>query len=105
MISGTYDQRRETTRFAPRKESFAFTGFSASSRPKTQGSEINGGFGRAEGVAPLGDIGNGAAGSSRWAGESIRRTPYETTCTQLETRARFFYFFARNPLKSPDSDE
>jgi hypothetical protein len=29
----------------------------------------------------------------------------ETFCTQPETRADFFYFFARNPLKSPDSDE
>jgi hypothetical protein len=29
----------------------------------------------------------------------------ETFCTQLETRVDFFYFFARNPLKSPDSDE
>jgi hypothetical protein len=56
MISRTYDQRRKTARFARRKESFAFAGFSASSRPKTQGSEINGGFGgRAEDVAPLGD--------------------------------------------------
>ena len=54
MISMGYDQRRETARFARRKESFAFAGFSASSRPKTQGSEINGGFGRAEEVAPLG---------------------------------------------------
>ena len=30
---------------------------------------------------------------------------FETFCTQLETRVDFFYFFARNPLKSPDSDE
>jgi hypothetical protein len=30
---------------------------------------------------------------------------FETLCTQLETRLDFFYFFARNPLKSPDSDE
>jgi hypothetical protein len=29
----------------------------------------------------------------------------ETSCTQPETRVDFFYFFARNPLKSPDSDE
>ena len=29
----------------------------------------------------------------------------ETFRTQLETRVDFFYFFARNPLKSPDSDE
>ena len=29
----------------------------------------------------------------------------ETFCTQPETRADFFYFFARNALKSPDSDE
>jgi hypothetical protein len=31
--------------------------------------------------------------------------PLETFCTQLETRVDFFYFFARNPLKSHDSDE
>src|SRR6516225_3293885 len=31
--------------------------------------------------------------------------PFETFCTQLETRVDFFYFFARNRLKSPDSDE
>ena len=37
MISTTYDQRRETARFAGRKESLRFAGFSASSRPKTQG--------------------------------------------------------------------
>jgi hypothetical protein len=30
---------------------------------------------------------------------------FETLCTQLETRVDFFYFFARNPLKGPDSDE
>jgi hypothetical protein len=29
----------------------------------------------------------------------------ETFCTQLETRVDFSYFFSRNPLKSPDSDE
>jgi hypothetical protein len=29
----------------------------------------------------------------------------ETFCTQPETMVEFFYFFARNPLKSPDSDE
>jgi hypothetical protein len=34
-----------------------------------------------------------------------RSEPCETFCTQLETRVDFFYFFARNPLKSPDSDE
>jgi hypothetical protein len=45
VISTTYDQRRETARFARRKEAFRFCRFSASSRPKTQGSEINGGFG------------------------------------------------------------
>ena len=56
MISRTYDQRRETARFARQKESFAFAGFSASSRPKTQGSEINGGFGaRAADVARVSD--------------------------------------------------
>jgi hypothetical protein len=56
MISTTYDQRRETVRFARRKESFAFAGFSSSSTPNTQGGEINGGFGaHAADVAPLGD--------------------------------------------------
>jgi hypothetical protein len=49
MISMGYDQRRETARFARRKNPFAFAGFSASSRLKTQGSEINGGFGGARG--------------------------------------------------------
>jgi hypothetical protein len=100
MISRTYDQRRETARFARRKESFAFAGFSASSTPNTQGGEINGGFGaHAADVSPLGDselapqavgiaqngLGDDAAGCNRWAGESIRRTPYETSCTQPET--------------------
>jgi hypothetical protein len=33
------------------------------------------------------------------------KQPPETFCGQLETRVDFFYFFARNPLKSPDSDE
>jgi hypothetical protein len=47
MISMGYDQRRETARFARRMNPFAFAGFSASSRLKTQGSEINGGFGGA----------------------------------------------------------
>jgi hypothetical protein len=91
MISTAYGQRRETARFARRKESFAFAGFSASSRAKTQGSEINGGFGahaadvarvsdselapQAVGIAQNG-LANGAAGCNRWAGESIRRTPY-----------------------------
>src|SRR6516162_2302115 len=56
MISRTYDQRRETARFARRKNPFVFAGFSASSRPKTQGSEINGGFGaRAADVARVDD--------------------------------------------------
>ena len=107
MISTTYDQRRETVRFARRKESFAFAGFSASSRPKTQGGEINGGFGaRVANVARVSDsemapqavgiakngLGDGAAGSNRWAGESIRRISYETFCTQPETLAIFFIF-------------
>jgi hypothetical protein len=154
MISRTYDQRSETVRFARRNESFRFAGFSASSRAKTQGSEINGSFkARAADVAPLGDsemapqavgiaqngLANGAAGCNRWAGESIRRysvslssvrpggqikarrrrrarrgsarigkeraVRFETFCTQPETRVDFFYFFAHNPLKSPDSDE
>jgi hypothetical protein len=99
MISMTYDAARETARFARRKESFAFAGFSASSRPKTQGSEINGGFkARVADVAPLGDsemapqavgtaqkgLANGAAGSSRSAGESIRRTPYHPFAGQCK---------------------
>jgi hypothetical protein len=54
MISRTYDQRRETARFARRKESFVFAGSSAPSRPKTQGSEVNGGFGaRAADIAQV----------------------------------------------------
>jgi hypothetical protein len=87
MISRTYDQRRETVRFARRKEAFAFAGFSAPSRPNTQGSEISGGFGaRAADVARLGDselapqavgiahgLGNSAGGRNRW----ITRTPFE----------------------------
>jgi hypothetical protein len=39
------------------------------------------------------------------AGSRKEKQPSETFCTQLETRVDFFYFFARNPLKSPDSDE
>jgi hypothetical protein len=41
----------------------------------------------------------------RWGREIVRDRSFETFCTQLETRVDFFYFFARNPLKSPDSDE
>ena len=37
--------------------------------------------------------------------EKGEKLPSETFCTQLETRVDFFYFFARNPLKSPDSGE
>jgi hypothetical protein len=97
MISRIYDQRRETARFARRKKSFAFAGFSASSRPKTQGSEINGGFGaRAADVAPLGDSEMAApvpvAGRNR-SGELRIREVFETFCTQLETQVDFFYFF------------
>jgi hypothetical protein len=50
MISTIYVQRRETARFALRKESLRFCRFSASSRPKTQGSEINGGIDQASSV-------------------------------------------------------
>jgi hypothetical protein len=92
MISGTYDAARETARFARRKEAFPFAGFSASSTPDTQGSEINGGFGaRAADVARVSDsemapqavgiaqngLANGAAGSSRWGRDPIRRALYE----------------------------
>ena len=96
MISRTYDQRRETARFARRKESFRFPWFSASSRAKTQGSEISGGFGARD------DVGASIEGSgaAEWKVGAL-----ETFCIQLETRVDFFYFFARNPLKSPDSDE
>ena len=56
MTSTTYDPTRETVHFAPRKEPFRFCWFSASSRAKTQGSEINGGFGAcAADVVRLGD--------------------------------------------------
>ena len=41
----------------------------------------------------------------RWGREIVRDRSFETFCTQLETRVDFFYFFAHNPLKSPDSDE
>ena len=61
MISRTYDQRRETARFARRKNPFAFAGFSASSRAKTQGSEISGGFGARGGRCASLRLGNGAA--------------------------------------------
>ena len=37
--------------------------------------------------------------------EKGEKQPSETFCTQPETRVDFLYFFARNPLKSPDSDE
>jgi hypothetical protein len=50
MISRTYDPRRETARFARRKNPFAFAGFSASSTAKAQGSEINGGIDPASSV-------------------------------------------------------
>jgi hypothetical protein len=103
MISMTYGQRSETARFARRKESFAFAGFSASSRPKTQGSEINGGFGaRAADVAPLGDSEMAppvpVAGRENRSGE-LRMRRFE------HNLRRESIFFARNPLKSPDSDE
>jgi hypothetical protein len=57
---------------------------------------------------------------SAYGGQKARRAPaeaeggddrgreekgIETFCTQLETRVDFSYFFARNPLKNPDSDE
>jgi hypothetical protein len=38
-------------------------------------------------------------------GEKQEGAPPETFCAQPETRDDFFYFFARNALKSPDSDE
>jgi hypothetical protein len=44
MISRAYGQRRETARFVWRKIAFAFADFSASSWPKRQDREINGGF-------------------------------------------------------------
>jgi hypothetical protein len=37
--------------------------------------------------------------------ETERRNAFETFCTQLETQLDLFYFFARNPLKSPDSEK
>jgi hypothetical protein len=116
MISRTYDQRRETIRFARRKESFAFAGFSASSRPKTQVSEINGGFGaRAADVARVCDsqmapqaVGIAqndsqmappapTAGRENRSGElRMRRFAHN-----LRHESDFFYFFAHNPLKAP----
>ena len=45
---------------------------------------------------------SGAGGEDRaWRANGA----LETFCTQPETRVDFSYFFARNPLKSPDSDE
>jgi hypothetical protein len=100
MISRTYDRLAKPFVSLGERNPFAFAGFPASSRPKTQGSEINDGFGaRAADVAPLGDsemapqavgiaqngLGNGAAGSNRWAGESI--TPYESSRIQVVLRA------------------
>jgi hypothetical protein len=101
MISTAYDQRRETARFARRKESFAFAGFSASSRPKTQGSEITGGFGaRAADVAPLG---NGAPKPLEWLKTDSEVAPpaptagRENRSGELRMR-RFAYNLRREPI-------
>jgi hypothetical protein len=101
MISTTYDQRRETARFARRKESFRFCRFfrlveAQNARERNQ-RRIRGARG-----------GVRESATRKWRRkplESLRRTPHETFCTQPETRVDFFYFFACNPLKSPDSDE
>jgi hypothetical protein len=61
MILTAYGPARETARFARRKNPFAFAGFSASSRAKTQGSEISGGFGARGGRSAARRLGNGAA--------------------------------------------
>jgi hypothetical protein len=37
--------------------------------------------------------------------EKETKNRFETFCAQPETRVDFFYFFAHNPLKRPDSDE
>jgi hypothetical protein len=82
MISRTYDPLAKPSVSLGKRNPFAFAGFSASSRPKTQGSEINSGFGaraadvaracnseqapQAVGIESLKmDSENGAAGSSR----------------------------------------
>jgi hypothetical protein len=78
---------------------FAFAGFSASPRPKTQGSEIDGGFGaRAAEVARVCDsemapqafgiAQNGRRRFQSWAGEPIRRTPYDAVSDRVD-KARF----------------
>jgi hypothetical protein len=95
MISTAYDQRRETVRFAQRKESFRFCRFSGSSRPKTQGSEINGGFG-----ARVADVAR--AGDSEMAAQAIeiaqRIDPGELRMRRfahnLRRKSIFFIFLA-----------
>jgi hypothetical protein len=106
MISRTYDQRRETARFARRKESFRFCRFFRLVEAQDEGSEINGGSGaRAADVAPLGDSEMASpaptAGRENRSGElRMRRFAHN-----LRRESIFFNFFAHNPLKSPDSDE
>jgi hypothetical protein len=105
MISRTYDQRRETARFARRKNPFAFAGFSASSRSNTQGSEINDGFGaRVADVARVCDsemapqavgiaqnrLGIGPRRLQPLGGRIDQANPYETFCAQPETPVDFF---------------
>jgi hypothetical protein len=56
MISMAYNRLAKPLVSLGERNPFAFAGFSASSRPKTQGSEINGGFGaRAADVARVDD--------------------------------------------------
>jgi hypothetical protein len=56
MISTTYDRRRETARFARRKNPFAFAGFFRLVEGQNARSEINDRVGaRTADVAPLGD--------------------------------------------------
>jgi hypothetical protein len=80
MISTTYDQRRETARFARRKESFRFCRFSGSSRPKTQWCELDGGF-----KARVADVARLGSATRKW-----RRKPLESLKMDSEVAGRPF---------------
>jgi hypothetical protein len=117
MISMTYGKRRETVRFARRKECRFFRlveGQNAGERNQRRIRRARGGRCASQ------RLGNGAA--SRW-NRSKRTRKWRRRLQQLGGRIDqvkfrmrrfaynlrrepdFFYFLARNPLKSPDSDE
>jgi hypothetical protein len=54
-------------------------------------------------ILPISGLSSALAGAS--AKEERMKRALETFCTQPETRVDFFYFFARNPLKSSNSGE